>query len=53
MDSQEKKKTLAVFVDLTKAFDKVWKDGLLLKLLKRIFVEECMVGYTENSQSKT
>ena len=32
---QEKKKTLAVFVDLTKAFDKVWKDGLLLKLLKK------------------
>ena len=32
---QEKKNTLAVFVDLTKAFDKVWKDGLLLKLLKK------------------
>lgn len=32
---QEKKKTLAVFVDLTKAFDKVWKEGLLLKLLRK------------------
>nr|KAG5714784.1 hypothetical protein BaRGS_000272 [Batillaria attramentaria] len=32
---QEKKKVLAVFVDLTKAFDKVWKPGLLLKLLNR------------------
>ena len=31
---QEKKKTLAVFFDLTKAFDKVWKEGLLLKLLR-------------------
>ena len=32
---QQKMKTLAVFVDLTKAFDKVWKEGLLLKLLKK------------------
>lgn len=32
---QEKKKVLAVFVDLTKAFDKVWKEGLLLKLLRK------------------
>ena len=29
---QEKKKVIAVFVDLSKAFDKVWKKGLLLKL---------------------
>ena len=29
---QEKKHTLAVWVDLEKAFDKVWKDGLRLKL---------------------
>ena len=32
---QMKMKTIAVFVDLTKAFDKVWKEGLLLKLLKK------------------
>ena len=32
---QEKKKVLAVFVDLAKAFDKVWKEGLLLKLLTK------------------
>nr|KAG5705581.1 hypothetical protein BaRGS_034779 [Batillaria attramentaria] len=31
---QEKKKTLAVFFDLTRAFDKVWKEGLILKLLR-------------------
>lgn len=29
---QSKKVTLAAFIDLTKAFDKVWKDGLLVKL---------------------
>ena len=29
---QEKKKVLTVFVDLSKAFDKVWKKGLFLKL---------------------
>ena len=31
---QEKKKLLAVFFDLSKAFDRVWKEGLLLKILK-------------------
>ena len=31
---QEKKKTLAVFFDLSRAFDKVWKEGLILKLLR-------------------
>ena len=31
---QEGKKTVAVFFDMTKAFDTVWKDGLLLKLVK-------------------
>jgi hypothetical protein len=31
---QEKKKLLAVFFDLSRAFDKVWKEGLLLKLLQ-------------------
>nr|KAG5688528.1 hypothetical protein BaRGS_031312 [Batillaria attramentaria] len=30
---QEKKKVVATFINLSKAFDKVWKDGLLLKLL--------------------
>ena len=28
-------KILAVFVDLTKAFGKVWKEGLLFKLLRK------------------
>ncbi|CAG2247163.1 unnamed protein product [Mytilus edulis] len=31
---QFKKETLAVFVDLQRAFDKVWKDGLLAKMLR-------------------
>ena len=31
---QEKKKVLAIFFDMSKAFDKVWKEGLLLKLLQ-------------------
>ena len=30
---QEKKQTTIVWVDLEKAFDKVWKEGLILKLL--------------------
>ena len=38
-DFQQKMKTLAVFVDLTMAFDKVWKEGLLVKFLsKRVCV---------------
>ena len=41
----QEKKILAVFVDCTKAFDKVWKDGLLLKLLKKNICGTCMVGY--------
>ena len=31
---QEKKKTVTVFFDMTKAFDKVWREGLLLKVLQ-------------------
>ena len=31
---QEKKKVLEIFYDLSQAFDKVWKEGLLLKLLR-------------------
>ena len=32
---QQKTKTLAVFVDLTKAFNKVWKESLHFKLLRK------------------
>ena len=32
---QQKMKTLVVFVDLTKAFDKVWMEGLLFKLQRK------------------
>ena len=31
---QEKKKVVSVFFDLTTAFDKVWREGLLLKILE-------------------
>ena len=32
-DAFQAKKVTVVFIDLQKAFDKVWKDGLLVKLL--------------------
>ena len=32
---QQKMKRLAVFLDLTKAFDKIWKEGLLFQLLRK------------------
>jgi hypothetical protein len=32
---QDKNKTIAVFFDFTQAFDRVWKDGLLLKLQRK------------------
>ena len=31
---QVKKKTVAVFYDLSKVFDKVWREGLFLKMLQ-------------------
>ena len=31
---KEKRKVLAVFFDLSNAFDKVWKEGILVKLLR-------------------
>ena len=34
MLSRKKQKVLATFFDLSKAFDKVWKEGLLCKLSK-------------------
>ena len=33
-DAFQEKKVLAVFFDLSNAFDKVWKEGLLVKLLR-------------------
>ena len=32
---QDKQHTLTVWIDMEKAFDRVWKDGLQLKLQKR------------------
>ena len=31
---QEKKRVMAIFFDLSNAFDKVWREGLLVKLLR-------------------
>ena len=32
---QDKKHIIAIWIDIEKAFDKVWKDGLRLKLLRQ------------------
>ena len=53
---QDKKHTLAVWIDLEKAFDKVWKDGLRLKLRKcgvagRMF--KWISQYLHNRKSRT
>ena len=34
LKKKEKKKVVSVFFDPTKAFDKVWREGLLLKILE-------------------
>ena len=39
---------LAVFVDLSKAFDNVWKEGLLLKLLRQPIVSVLWEGGVAN-----
>ncbi|VVC36775.1 Reverse transcriptase domain [Cinara cedri] len=39
---QNKKKTTAVLIDLTAAYDTVWREGLLFKLLKTI---KCLTFY--------
>ena len=44
---QEKKKVIATFLDLSKAFDKVWKEGLLLKLLKS-GINGCMFNWIKS-----
>ena len=52
---QEKQDTLAVWIDMEKAFDKVWKDGLRLKLRKN-GISGCMYRwlsqYLENRKAR-
>ena len=52
---QEKKHTLTVWIDMERAFDKVWKDGLRLKLRKS-GVSGCMYQwisqYLNNRQAR-
>ena len=53
MPFNKRKKIVSVFFDLTKTFDYVWREGLLLKL-REAFLEECTYGpyasYTTNQQ---
>ena len=44
---QKKKVTLATFIDFQKAFDKVWKDGLLVKL-QRSGIEGNLYRWTKS-----
>ena len=44
---QEKKPTTIVWVDLEKAFDKVWKEGLILKLLNNHISHKMLNWITE------
>jgi ribonuclease HI len=44
---QKKSKLLATFFDLTKAFDKVWKEGLMLKLVQK-GVQSKMLQWIQN-----
>ena len=52
---QEKQGTLAVLIDMEKAFDKVWRDGLRLKLRKN-GISGCMYRwlsqYLENRKAR-
>ena len=54
-ESQHKKYTLTVWIDLQKAFDKVWTDGLLLKRKKcnivgNIFL--CIKSFLHNRRAR-
>ena len=42
---QDKKVMLTTWIDLQKAFDKVWTDGLLVKLQRLGMEVECKNGY--------
>ena len=52
---QRRKQTLSVWIDLQKAFDKVWTDGLLLKL-RRCNISgnmfKCIKSYTHNRRAR-
>ena len=49
---QAKKVTLAVFIDLQKAFDKVWKNGHLVKML-RSGISKRMYKWTKSYLNNT
>ena len=46
-----KKLTIGIFLDFKKAFDLLWKDGLLIKLKKKYeFKAKCTVGLKDYVQ---
>ncbi|CAG2193511.1 unnamed protein product [Mytilus edulis] len=49
---QSKKVTLAVFVDLQRAFDKVWKDELLAKMLRYGRMHKWTKSYLYNRRAR-
>ena len=50
---QEQKKVVAVFFDLTKTFDKVWREGLLLKVLQSRVQMDPLLSTRQISKSQT
>ena len=40
---QDKQHTLTVWIDMEKAYDRVWKDGLRLKLQKSVYLHETII----------
>ncbi|GFR60641.1 RNA-directed DNA polymerase from [Elysia marginata] len=44
---QEKRHTVAVWIDMEKAFDRVWRDRLSLKLMARLYVQTCLIAFRD------
>lgn len=51
-DFNRKEHTAAVFIDLEKAYDSVWREGLLVKLARKGFVNAFGVGFKVLSQTE-
>ena len=42
---RNKESTLACFIDLEKANDSVWREGLMVKCLDKVLTVACGLGY--------